>query len=336
MEEILIGRDDAGQRLDRFLRKYLRGATLPTVYKLIRTRQVRVNGKKGNPGQRLEEGDSLLLHPAEGRLGELRGKPKPASKAGKKGRRAPPPLDILHEDDHVLAVAKPAFLLVHEGEAGGEPTLIDQVEEYLEPPQAKTFRPALAHRLDRLTSGVVLVGKSAEGLRGLTEALREGRIEKTYLALSRGKVKVDEGKIDLPLRRDDLFAGNRPRVRVDMKEGRAAETRFFVLSRRSGLTLLRVRPMTGRTHQIRVHLGHIGHPILGDATYGDTGQNRVMRGRYSLWRHWLHALSVEFAHPVTGHPLRISAPLPEELLRVLDGERFPRGVLPEEAVRRDG
>ena len=328
MEEIRIGPDDAGQRLDRFLRKYLRGATLPTVYKLIRTRQVTVNGRRSRPERRLGEGDSLVLHFRERRAEELRG---PARESR---RRAPPDLDVLHEDEHVLAVAKPPFLLVHPGRHEGEPTLADGVAAHLGPSGAKTFEPALAHRLDRLTSGVVLVGKTADGLRGLTEAIRKGRVEKSYLVLVVGEMEREEGEIDVPLKRGDLFASDRPRVRVDRGGGKRARTLYRVLQRRAGLTLASVRLLTGRTHQIRVHLRHVGHPVVGDPTYGDRDTNRVMRGRHGLWRQWLHAFEVKLRHPVTERPLTIRAPLPDDLVRVVLGEGFPRRALPRGATVR--
>lgn len=327
MEEIRIGSDDAGQRLDRFLRKYLKGAALPTIYKMIRTRQAVLNGKKGRPEKRLAAGDVVTLYPAERRMRDLRGKERPRANAKKKA----PPLDVLYEDDDVLAVAKPPFLLVHEGRKEGEATLMDAVEAHLPPPTAKTFRPNLAHRIDRQTSGVVLIGKSAEGLRGLTRALRRRRVEKVYLALVRGEVDDTAGQIEAPIARQDLFSSDRPRVEVDA-DGKEARTVYRVLATSRGLSLVEARPQTGRTHQIRIHFSHLGHPILGDATYGDRDLNAAMQGRHGLWRQWLHAFSVSFVHPVTGRRVVVRAPLPEDLLRVLDGEGFDRTALPEGAL----
>ncbi len=325
MEEIRIGADDAGQRVDRFLRKYLPGAALPTIYKLIRTKQVTLNGRRVRPERRLAEGDRLVLHPGERRLAELRPR---SGRERSPGAARPPALEILYEDEDVLAVAKPPFLLVHEGDRGGEPTLIDGVRAYLGRSGARTFEPALAHRLDHRTSGVVLVGKTAAGLRGLTRDLRKGLVEKTYLALVSGDPAEEEGEIDAPLARQDLFASDRPRVRVDREGGKRALTRYRVLARGRGLALLLVRPLTGRTHQIRVHLRHLGHPVVGDPTYGDPALTRKMQGRHGLWRQWLHAWRVELRHPVTRRPLRIEAPLPADLRAVLEGEGFPPVAIP--------
>jgi len=217
----------------------------------------------------------------------------------------------------VLAVDKPARLLVHEGDSGDEPTLLDAVLRAFPTRRGHTFRPALAHRLDRDTSGVVLVGLSAEGLRGLEEALRRRRVRKTYLALVLGTPEPRIGTIDAPLRRQEFPKGDRPKVSVGGRKDPEAMTDYRVLAEAGGLSLVKARPRTGRTHQIRAHLRHIGHPILGDPTYGDRRRNEEARRTLGLWRPFLHALRVELAHPVTGEPLVIEAPLPEELRRVL-------------------
>jgi 23S rRNA pseudouridine955/2504/2580 synthase len=137
--------------------------------------------------------------------------------------------------------------------------------------------------------------------------------------------------IDGPLSKEELFGSARPRVRVDRAGGKTARTLYETLARQNGLSLLVVRPRTGRTHQIRAHLAHIGHPVAGDPTYGDRALNRVLKGRHGLWRQWLHAWAVALRHPVTGAPLRVAAPVPGDLTRVLSGEDFPP-LPPVEAV----
>jgi 23S rRNA pseudouridine955/2504/2580 synthase len=310
---LTIGRDDAGQRVDRFLRKYLPRATLPLVFKLLRTKQVVVDGRKARPEDRLAAGATMTFFLGE-RLKDLRGTPDRARSAQAK---AAPRLEILHRDEDVLAVNKPARLLVHEGDAGDEPTLLDAVLREFPGRRSHTFRPALAHRLDRDTSGVVLVGLSAEGLRGLESALRRRKVRKTYLALVLGIPEPRAGTIDAPLKRQNVPKGDRPKVFVGGARDPEARTDYRVVGEAPGLALVEARPRTGRTHQIRAHLRHIGHPILGDSTYGDRRRNEEARGRYGLWRPFLHALRVEFEHPVTGERLVIEAPLPEELRRVL-------------------
>ncbi|MHC4820204.1 MAG: RluA family pseudouridine synthase [Planctomycetota bacterium] len=313
-----IGPDDGGQRVDRFLRKYLDRATLPLVYKLLRTKQVVVNGRKAKPEQRLEEGDVVTLF-LGARVHELKGTAE--RRSGTRAENAPD-LNILYEDEHVLAVDKPARLLVHGAEDKDEPTLIDAVLDAYPERRGLTFRPALAHRLDRDTSGVVLVGLSARGLRGLEESLRERRVGKTYWALVVGVPNPPEGSLDAPLRRDEFPRGEKPVTRVGGSQAVEAVTTYRVLGRGEGYALVQARPLTGRTHQIRVHFAHGGHPILGDATYGDRKRNEEARGKWGLWRHFLHARRIELDHPVTGESLRIESPLPDELARVLKGLRI--------------
>ncbi len=323
MEEIRILKDDAGQRLDRFIRKYLKGAALPTIYKLIRTRQVTLNGRKSRPEKRLAVGDLVHLHFADRRLAELRGpEEKPST------RRPPASVRVLYEDDDLLALSKPPFVLVHPGQVKDEPTLLDFIAAHCPPSGARTFKPALAHRLDRLTSGVVLVGKSAEALRNLTQAIRRNKIRKTYLALGSGTLPEARGEIRAPLRRDDTGGEDRPKVRVDQKNGKRAVTRYEVLAECRGLSLLSLRLITGRTHQIRAHLRYAGCPVVGDPTYGNREMNRLMQGRYGLWRQWLHALEVALRHPITGEDVRVRAPVPQDLRRVLLGEGFDAQDLP--------
>ncbi len=307
-----IGPDDAGQRVDRFVRKYLPRATFSLVFKLLRTKQIVVNGKRARPEARLAEGDTVTLFLGE-RLRDLKGEAAPA-------RGVPsPPLRILHRDADVLAVDKPARLLVHEGDAGDEPTLIDAVLRAFPGRRGHTFRPALAHRLDRDTSGVVLVGLSADGLRGLEEALRKRKVRKTYLALVVGVPEPRTGTVDAPLRRQDVPKGKGPKVFVGGARDPEAVTEYRVVAEAGGFALVEAFPRTGRTHQIRVHLAHVGHPVLGDATYGDRRRNAEAKSRHGLWRHFLHASRVELLHPVTGKPLVVEAPLPAELRRVLEG-----------------
>jgi 23S rRNA pseudouridine1911/1915/1917 synthase len=282
---------------------------------------VTLNGRKAGPEERLARGDEVTfflgerlrdLRGGEGRAGEARGLRRP-------GGAASPPLSILHQDQHVLALDKPARLLVHEGDAGDEPTLIDAVLRAFPGRRGHTFRPALAHRLDRDTSGVVLAGLSAEGLRGLEDALRKREVEKVYLALVVGVPDPREGIIDAPLRREDLPRGEGPKVSVGGARDPEAVTEYRVVGEGGGCALLEVRPRTGRTHQIRAHLRWIGHPILGDATYGDRKRNAEAKARHGLWRQFLHAARVDLKHPVTGERLVVESPLPEELARVLEG-----------------
>ncbi len=315
--EITIGRDDAGQRLDRFLRKFLPSATLGHVFKLIRTGKVKVNGRKSRPEAWLEEGDELVVGVPDERLAEL-SRPRRGSRSAPESRSREA-LRVLHRDAHVLAVDKPPFLLVQPGEKPDEPTLEDLVRDLVGPVDALTFRPSLAHRLDRGTSGVVLFGVSAEGLRGLTGLFRRREIDKRYLALVAGDPAEDAFVVDAPLLRADDAERGAPRMRVSSASGSlSAETEVEVRGRARGFALVEARPRTGRTHQVRVHLRSRGLPIVGDPVYGDPAVNRAARAEAGLWRPFLHAASLRFRHPVVkAGELEIASPLPDDLSRAL-------------------
>lgn len=311
MRKLVIGRDDAGQRLDRFLRKALQDEALASIFKLVRTGRVRVNGKRAKPDLRLVVGDELELRVADGAA-----KPRP------RAARAPSrPLVVLYRDDHVAAVDKPPFLLVQRGEGGDEPTLDEIAVAQFGRGDSLTFAPSLAHRLDRGTSGIVLLGLSAEGLRGLTEAFRRRAVEKTYLALVAGRPEQDEFVVDLPLRRERKDTRNGAKVSVShAPDALSAETAFRVVSRdaRRGLALVEAHPRTGRTHQIRAHLRAAKLPIVGDPVYGVPSANRDWAREPGIRRQFLHAWRVTFEHPVErGRRVTVESPLPEDLRRTL-------------------
>lgn len=293
----VIHADDAGQRLDRYLRKLMPGATLAHVFKLIRKKRVRVNGVPARASLRLVESDVVDLDVAEATLCELT-----ASR-----RRQPPrshlPVDVLHRDADILAAAKPAGLAVHGGSGTEDDHLLARILAAVGIGAARTFRPAPAHRLDRLTSGVVLVGVSGRGLRELTRMLRERAIEKTYVAIVEGRPEPPAGSIDVSLARTDAARG--PKV-VAAAGGKSALTTYRTLGRSARHAFVRVELVTGRTHQIRAHFASIGCPIAGDRRYGGHGRTLC-----------LHALEVRFRHPFTGRAMRIRAELPAAFSRML-------------------
>lgn len=288
--ELVVSASDAGQRLDRFLRKLLPDVPLSALHRMLRQRAITVDGERAGPGLRLVAGARLRL-------------PGPAAPVASRQPPRPwqgPQPTILHRDEHVLAIDKPAGLAV---QPGGGVSLEDWIRSRadLAPPRdSRTFRPSAAHRLDRGTSGIVLIGVSPAGLRGLHAAFRTGDVTKTYLALVRGVPSPPQGRIDAPLRLTHA-RGDQPKV-VVAADGATAITDYEVLFSRGADAVLRVRIATGRTHQIRAHLAHLGHPLLGDRRYGG-GEGDFL----------LHAAVVELAHPVTGSALRIEAPVPEVL-----------------------
>jgi len=329
--ELNVSADAAGQRLDKFVRRALRDVPLSHVYKMLRTRKVRVNGARGRAEQVLAEGDRVvirgdeerLLAPAEGRAAA----PRPARATFR----------VLLEDEHLLAVDKPAGLAAHPGSGIEGATLVDEVRAHLGvaadlPPGE--FRPSPAHRLDRETSGVVLVAKTRRAMVGLGALFAEGDdVRKTYLALVKGKMPRPSGTIDTPLSEHEQTARSRDRRGVNFQE---ALTRWQATSSNRDASLLTVRIETGRTHQIRRHLQAAGHPVAGDRRYGDFAFNRVARARWGLRRMFLHALRLEIPHPVTKAPLDLVAPLPDDLLEVLSRANLtaPADALPPSSPRR--
>jgi 23S rRNA pseudouridine955/2504/2580 synthase len=305
--------DAAGQRLDKLVRKALRDVPLSHVYKMFRTRKIRVNGARGRAEQVLAEGDTVVIRGDEERL-LARQEPE----GGAAGAAPRVTFRVLHEDADLLVVDKPAGLAAHPGTGIEGATLVEMARGYLKVPAdlpPTEFKPSPAHRLDRETSGVVIVAKHRKAMVRLGELFTEGdQIRKTYLALAKGKLARDHGLVDLPLSEHEQTGRSKEKRGVNMQE---ALTRWKVLGSNKDASLLAVTIETGRTHQIRRHLEAIGHPVAGDRRYGDFAWNRGARQRWGLRRMFLHAWKLELPHPVTGAKLRLEAPLPPELEEVL-------------------
>jgi 23S rRNA pseudouridine955/2504/2580 synthase len=309
--EFTVTPDAAGQRLDKLVRKALRDVPLSHVYKMFRTRKVRVNGSRGRPEQLVREGDAVVIRGDEERLLAER----PARPGGPRGA---PTFRVLYEDAEVLVVDKPAGLAAHPGTGIVGATLVEMARDYLKVPEdlpPTEFRPSPAHRLDRDTSGVVVVAKTRRAMVGLGATFESGEgVRKAYLALAKGKMPRESGTIDLPLSEHEQTARSKAIRGVNFQE---AVTRWKVLSSMKEASLLSVAIETGRTHQIRRHLEAAGHPVAGDRRYGDFPFNRAAKQRWGLSRMFLHAWRLELPHPVTGAPLRLEAELPPELAAVL-------------------
>ena len=296
-----IDAERAGQRLDNYLLGELKGVPRSHVYRLIRSGQVRVNSGRTSPSYRLQAGDRVRVPPVGLR---------PAVPA----TATPDRLEwlnerILHEDSRILVLDKPAGLAVH----GGSNVSLGCIEALrLLRPDSKDLE--LAHRLDRDTSGCLLLAKRRSALRMLHELLREGRVDKRYLTLVKGPWPEGATEIDAPLvtRR----VGGEARVKVD-ESGKESRSTFRLVDRfGKTASLLEVSIDTGRTHQIRVHAAHAGHPVAGDERYGDKDFDEYMKS-FGLTRMFLHAHSLSFDWPATGEPFDASAPLPEDLKSVL-------------------
>jgi 23S rRNA pseudouridine1911/1915/1917 synthase len=224
------------------------------------------------------------------------------------------PLSILYEDEHLLAIDKPPGLVVHPAPGARRGTLVNALVHHLGmlAGVGDPERPGIVHRLDRDTSGVLLVARTAAALEGLARQFRARSIDKRYLAIVRGSLKPASGKIDRPIGRHPRA---RQRMSVRSRRGRAAVTHWTVLERFRDATLVRLRPETGRTHQLRVHLAALGHPVLGDRVYG---ARRTASSRDPSWpRQALHAEEIGFTHPASGERIVVRAPLPEDLETIL-------------------
>jgi 23S rRNA pseudouridine955/2504/2580 synthase len=300
--ELRIHDDDAGQRLDRFLRKLLPNAPLGLLHRLVRQGAVRVDGERASGSTRLAAGQVVRLALADERFAELAADDEPRPIAGGE-------LAIVHRDPHILVIDKPGGLALHGGTGIGDDHLMARVAAMLGHGDARTFRPAPAHRIDRATSGLVVIGTSAEGLRGMAALFRSRSVDKTYFAVVEGRPVPPSGRVDVPLAIADRGVGGRKSAPDDA--GVPARTGYRTRSRHGALTLLEVDIDTGRTHQIRAHLATLGTPVVGDRRYGAT------RSKWRSARIALHAHRLRFTHPVDGRALDLVAPLPADIAVLL-------------------
>lgn len=301
-----VPEDHVGQRLDNFLAGRLKGVPRSLIYRICRSGEVRVNGGRVKPDRRLCAGDEVRIPPV--RIAE-RGEVEAPST----GQLSRIETSIIHEDREFLVIDKPSGVASH----GGSGVSFGAIELLRAARPRDTLE--LAHRLDRDTSGILVLTRKRSALTVLQAQIREGRVEKHYLALIEGALPQSRLSVDAPLRKSVLQGGERM-VRVD-PEGKESRSRFSELERYSGASLVEVALDTGRTHQIRVHAQHIGHPLAGDEKYGDRDFNRTMRDK-GLKRLFLHAARFEF--DLGGRSYSFSAPLAPELAAVLDSLQWAR------------
>ena len=298
-----IDEGSCDQRIDNFLCKYLKGVPKSHIYRILRSGEVRVNKKRVDQTYRLQLGDQVRIPPV--RVAEIQ------------VRDYVPALEfpILYEDDALLVIDKPSGVAVHGG-SGVSFGVIEQLRSAR--PQAKFLE--LVHRLDRETSGVLLLAKKRSALVHLHEQMRDGKTDKRYLCLVLGKWQNVKQHVKLPLHKFNTQNGEK-RVMV-REDGQASHTIFTLQKNWPEFSLLEAQLKTGRTHQIRVHLSHLGFPIAGDDKYGDFARNKELI-KQGLKRMFLHAHSITFTHPLTAEAMQLSAPLPKELQRFvneLDGK----------------
>jgi len=299
---VTAGEDEAGRRLDNFLMSHLKGVPRAHVYRLIRSGEVRVNSRRVQASYRLVSGDEVRVPPV--RQPEAGNAPPPSRVRGEWIEAR-----VLYEDDDLLVLNKPSGLAVH----GGSGISLGAIE-LLRATRGPRANLELVHRLDRDTSGCLLIAKRAGALRALHAQFRDGTVDKRYLALLIGRWPGRARTVDAPLVTDDRRGGER-HVRVDAA-GKEAITHFVPLERFADAVLAEVHLTTGRTHQIRVHAASIGHPVAGDERYGVADDPAVRV--HGLRRLFLHARSLGFRSPRSGEPIGIEAPLGEDLTGPLE------------------
>jgi 23S rRNA pseudouridine955/2504/2580 synthase len=299
---ISIDEESAGQRIDNFLAKVLKGVPKSHLYRILRSGEVRVNSRRVDATYRLAAADVVRIPPVRTAVpGTVQASRSPA------GARLEQ--TVIFEDAALLVIDKPAGYAVHGG-SGISRGVIEQLR--LERPQARFLE--LVHRLDRETSGILMLAKKRSALVQLHEAIRNNQTDKRYLVLVHGHWREQKRRVALPLQKYVLASGER-RVAVHA-DGQPSETIFRLRQRFDGFSLLEAQLVTGRTHQLRVQLAHLGYPIAGDDKYGDFSVNKTMQ-KQGLKRMFLHSAETVIHHPLSGEKLTLTAPLPAELARFL-------------------
>ena len=289
--------EETGIRLDAYITSKLEDLSRNMVQKLIKKGDILVNNKEEKESYKVQKGDQILVVI-----------PKPEEKGLKKQEI---PLDIIYEDEDILVVNKPKGMVVHPGNGNPDGTLVNAIMAHCEDSLSGIggeIRPGIVHRIDKDTSGLLVIAKNDKAHINLSEQIKAHKVKKTYVALVRGIVKENEATINMPIGRS-----NRDRKKMAVvREGKEAITHFKVIQRYDKYSLLKVNIETGRTHQIRVHLAQIGYPIIGDDTYSN-GKNE-----WGIQGQCLHAKSLEFTHPTTGKKMYVEAEMPEYFNEILE------------------
>ena len=294
--------EESGKRLDAYITSIDSEITRTAAQRLIEQGNILVNGEKKKTAYKVSNGDVITIEKEEPKEIELKAQNIP--------------IDIIYEDDDIIVVNKPKGMVVHPANGNPDGTLVNAIMAICKDSLSGIggeIRPGIVHRLDKDTSGLLIVAKNDKAHVNMSEQIKNHEVKKTYIALVRGVVKENEATIDMPIGRS---TSDRKKMAV-IKTGRNAVTHIKVLKRYNKYTLLQVNIETGRTHQIRVHLSYIGYPIIGDWTYSN-GKNE-----FGVVGQCLHAKCLEFKHPITGAEMKLEAPLPkyfEEIIQKLDNE----------------
>lgn len=297
MEIIKINEENVGKRIDSFIPSIKKDISRSMVQKLIEEKNIKVNGKETKHSYKLKLNDEIEISIPEAKEVDLKAQDIP--------------LDIIYEDDDIIVINKPKGMVVHPANGNPDGTLVNAVMAICKASLSGIggeIRPGIVHRLDKDTSGAIIVAKNDKAHVNLSEQLKEHKVKKTYLALVRGIIKENEATINMPISRS-----NKDRKKMDVnKEGKEAITHFKVLRRyKNKYTLLQINLETGRTHQIRVHLSYIGYPIIGDEVYSNGKNEWGIKGQC------LHAWKLEFMHPITKEKISLEAEIPEYLKNIL-------------------
>ena len=322
MKLLTVTEREAGQRLDKMLAKYLNLAGKGFIYKMIRKKNITLNGRRCDGSEKLEEGDQIRLFLSDETIGRFSSVPvQPVKKMS---------LDVIYEDENILLINKPCGMLSQKA-AESDVSLVEYITAYLLETGAmteedlKTFRPSVCNRLDRNTSGIVIAGKTLGGLQAMGAVLKDRSLHKYYQCIVKGRVETP-CRIRGYLRKNP--AANQVSVFKDpVPDSQAIETEYIPLSVGSAYTRLQVTLITGRSHQIRAHLASIGRPILGDPKYGDPALNREIRQKYGVSTQLLHSWKLVMPdavpEPCAGLAGRsFTAPLPKDFERVMAGEKL--------------
>lgn len=321
MKEIIIAKQEEGQRLDKFLGKYLELAGKSFLYKMMRKKNITLNDKKVEGNERLSYGDSVKLWLSEDTIEKFSKKTNTRLKLDTEDKVS---LDILYEDENILLINKPAGMLSQKAKPE-DISLVEYIISYLlmdnklSEEQLKGFRPGICNRLDRNTSGIIVAGKTLQGLKTMGELLKERRLDKYYFCIVKGQIR-EKKQIEGYLYKN--HSHNKVTIHMETKDGAEyIKTQYEPLKSNENFTLLKVKLITGRSHQIRAHLESIGHPIIGDGKYGDVRVNKYFRKQYKLKHQLLHAGELIF--PVMPKEFEnlsekvVEAPLPSYFEAIL-------------------
>lgn len=324
MREIEIGSFEAGQRLDKFLEKYMDLAPKSFFYKMLRKKNITLNGKKAEGSERLSEKDMVKLFLAEETIENFRSK-KEQSLIDLSGQEKD--LNIIFENDHVLLINKPAGMLSQKAQKE-DVSLVEYLISYLinkgdiTSGQLATFRPGICNRLDRNTSGIIVAGKSLYGLQTMSVQIKQRDLDKYYYTVVKGCIEntqTIDGYLYKQSNRNKVVITSEP-----VENGDYIKTEYQPVACNGSLTLLRVKLITGRSHQIRAHLQSIGHPVIGDGKYGDVLVNKDMKKKYKLRNQLLHARELRFgAMPEElkdMEEISFYAPFPKQFVEIINGE----------------